>query len=234
MIAGNNAAISGIPSPSGGLSDLDPSDIEVLLPWHAIGRLDPKDALLVEAALHNDPALSRQFSVIRDELAETIHLNESLGAPSARAMQKLLAGIDAEPARTAASPSVWSRLQFFLAALSPRVVAVTATAAVALLLVQAGVIGTLLAHTPANYEAASYTGTSSSGTPALLRFSADASVADITTFLEHYDASIVSGPKAGLFRVQFGTGKLAKDDAARLLARVQSEKIVTFAVAAEQ
>jgi hypothetical protein len=233
MIAGNNAVTSGMTSSSGGHSDLDPSDIEVLLPWHAIGRLDPKDALLVEAALRSDPALSRQFSVIREELAETIHLNESLGAPSARAMQKLLAGIDAEPARAPASPTVWSRLQLFLAELSPRVVAATATAAVALLLVQAGVIGTLLAHTPANYEAASYTSTGSAGTPALVRFSGDASVADITAFLEHYDASIVSGPKAGLFRIQFGTGKLSKDDATRLLARVQGEKIVTLAVAAE-
>lgn len=226
MIATNNAATSG-------RSDLDPSDIEVLLPWHAIGRLDPKDAQLVEAALHSNPALSRQFSVIRDEIAETIHLNESLGAPSVRAMQKLLAGIDAEPARASMSPSVWSRLQLLLATLSPRVIAISATVTAALLLVQAGVIGTMLARAPANYEAASYTGTSLSGAPALLRFSADASVADITALLERYDASIVSGPKAGLFRVQFGTAKLSKDDAAALLARLQGEKIVTLAVAAE-
>jgi hypothetical protein len=225
MIATNNA--------TSGRADLDPSDIEVLLPWHAIGRLDPKDAQLVEAALHSDPALSRQFSVIQDELAETIHLNESLGAPSARAMQKLLAGIDAEPARAPATPSIWSRLQLFLTTLSPRAIALGATAAAALLLVQAGVIGTMMARAPANYQAASYTGATSSGPAALLRFSAEASIADITALLERYDASIVSGPKAGLFRVQFGAAKLSKDDAARLLARLQGEKIVTLAVAAE-
>jgi hypothetical protein len=35
---------------------------------------------------------------VREELAETIHLNETLGAPSARAMEKLFDAIDAEEA----------------------------------------------------------------------------------------------------------------------------------------
>ena len=35
--------------------------------------------------------------MIREEYAATIDLNENLGAPSARAMQKLFAAIDAEP-----------------------------------------------------------------------------------------------------------------------------------------
>ena len=54
-----------------------------------------------------DPELARQYAVIREEYAETIHLNESLGAPSARAMQKLFAAIDGEPVR---KPSVSSGL----------------------------------------------------------------------------------------------------------------------------
>jgi hypothetical protein len=233
MIAGNNAVTSGMPAPSGGRSEIDPSDIEVLLPWHAIGRLAPRDAQLVEEALHRDPALSRQFTVIRDEIAETIHLNESLGAPSARAMQRLLEGIDAEPARLAPGLSLWSRFQLFLTTLSPRAVALSATAAAALVLVQAGVIGTLLAHPPVSYETASYTAASESGIPVMLRFSDSASIADISAFLERYDGVIVSGPKAGLFRVQFGTSKPSKDDAARLLTRLQDEKVVTFVVPAE-
>src|SRR5262245_22277048 len=35
--------------------------------------------------------------LLREELAETIHRNEALGAPSPRAMEKLFAAIDAEP-----------------------------------------------------------------------------------------------------------------------------------------
>src|ERR1700750_1911345 len=77
----------------------EPSEIEMLLPWHAAGTLNARDARRVEEALAADPGLARQFAVIREEYAETIHLNESLGAPSARAMQKLFAAIDGEPVR---------------------------------------------------------------------------------------------------------------------------------------
>src|SRR5439155_6071114 len=81
----------------------EPSGIEMLLPWHAAGTLNARDARRVDEALARDPELARQYAVIREEYAETIHLNESLGAPSARAMQKLFAAIDGEPAR---KPSV--------------------------------------------------------------------------------------------------------------------------------
>ena len=74
-------------------------DIEMLLPWHAVGTLNWRDARRVEHALARDPELARQYAVIREECGETIALNESLGAPSMRAEQKLFAAIDAEPAR---------------------------------------------------------------------------------------------------------------------------------------
>ena len=79
--------------------DQEPSEIEMLLPFHAAGTLNARDARRVEDALAGDPELARQYAVIREEYAETISLNESLGAPSARAMQKLFAAIDAEPVR---------------------------------------------------------------------------------------------------------------------------------------
>ena len=61
-------------------------DIEDLLPWHAAGTLGRRDAERVEAGLAADPELARRFELVREELAETIHLNETLGAPSARPM----------------------------------------------------------------------------------------------------------------------------------------------------
>jgi hypothetical protein len=64
----------------------EPSEIEMLLPWHAAGTLNARDARRVDEALARDPALARQYAAIREEYAETIGLNESLGAPSARAM----------------------------------------------------------------------------------------------------------------------------------------------------
>src|ERR1700730_17644110 len=71
-------------------------DIEALLPWHAAGTLSRRDAERVEAALDNDNELARQYEMVREELGETIRLNETLGAPSARAMERLMAAIDAD------------------------------------------------------------------------------------------------------------------------------------------
>src|SRR3954471_15300572 len=87
--------------------DQEPSEIEMLLPFHAPGTLNARDAGRVDESLASDPDLARQYAVIREEYAETIHLNESLGARSARAMQKLFAAFDGEPAR---KPSLSSGL----------------------------------------------------------------------------------------------------------------------------
>jgi hypothetical protein len=74
-------------------------EIEALLPWHAAGTLSRRDADRVEQALAGDRELTRQYNLVREELVETIHLNETLGAPSTRAIERLFAAIDAEEAR---------------------------------------------------------------------------------------------------------------------------------------
>jgi anti-sigma-K factor RskA len=73
--------------------------IEKLLPWHATGTLSSRDADRVEQALAGDRELARRYELVRQELAETTRLNETLGPPSARAMEKLFAAINAEEAR---------------------------------------------------------------------------------------------------------------------------------------
>ena len=62
-----------------------PEDVELLLPWHAAGTLSRRDAARVEQALANDNELAARYDMVREELGETIRLNETLGAPSARA-----------------------------------------------------------------------------------------------------------------------------------------------------
>jgi anti-sigma-K factor RskA len=74
----------------------DRHEIEALLPWYAAGTLSRREADLVERVLAGDNELARRYDVVRQELAETIHLNETLGAPSTRAMEKLFAAIDIE------------------------------------------------------------------------------------------------------------------------------------------
>jgi anti-sigma factor RsiW len=72
------------------------NEIELLLPWYAVGALNARDTKSVEEALARDSRLAAQYAEIEEEYAATIDLNESLGAPSARAMQQLFASIDDE------------------------------------------------------------------------------------------------------------------------------------------
>jgi len=219
----------------------EPGDIELLLPWHAAGTLDARDSRKVDEALRRDPELARQYAVIREEYAETIDLNESLGAPSARAMQKLFAAIDAEPAREPRSSlKIASRFTGFFAGLSPRTLAWSASLAGLALLLQAGAIGVvLMSNRPASFETASLSTSepitrdlaASAATPrALVRFASDARVSDITALLDKYQASIVEGPKGGMFKLQFGKA-MSRDELTGLLSRLQNEKIVSLAVA---
>jgi hypothetical protein len=219
----------------------EPGEMEMLLPWHAAGTLNGRDTRRVDEALARDPELARQYAAIREEYAETIGLNESLGAPSVRAMQKLFAAIDAEPApKPSMSLRFSARIAEFFAKLSPRTLAWSASLGALALLLQAGVIGAvLMKNQPATYQTASL----STNEPitralgpeapprALVRFAPEARVADITALLDSYQASIVDGAKGGLFRLQFGNKAMTKDEIAALMTKLQNEKIVSLAVA---
>jgi hypothetical protein len=223
--------------------DQEPSEIEMLLPFHAAGTLNARDARRVDEALASDPELARQYAVIREEYAETIHLNESLGAPSARAMQKLFAAIDGEPVRKPSlSTNLSARISEFFARLSPRTLAWSASLGAVALLLQAGVIGAvLMKNQTASFQTASLSLNQTAppltrdlGTAvpprALVRFTPDARMSDINTLLENYQASIVHGAKGGMFRLQFGDRALSKDEVASLMSKLQGEKIVNLAV----
>jgi hypothetical protein len=224
--------------------DQEPSEIEMLLPFHAAGTLNARDARRVDEALASDPELARQYAVIREEYAETIHLNESLGAPSGRAMQKLFAAIDGEPVRKPSlSTNLSARISEFFTRLSPRTLAWSASLGAVLLLLQAGVIGAvLMKNQTASFQTASLSLNEPSGPVtrdlggaalprALVRFAPEARIADITALLDNYQASIVDGAKDGMFRLQFGNRAMGKDEVASLMSRLQSEKIVSLAVA---
>src|SRR5688500_14555763 len=101
-------------------NDEERREVEELLPWYAAGTLARRDMQRVEDAIERDPALARKYEAVLEEVAGTAELNEALGAPSSRAMEKLFANIDAEPARRAVRPpSIAERLSQFLASLSP-------------------------------------------------------------------------------------------------------------------
>jgi anti-sigma factor RsiW len=220
------------------------SEIELLLPWHAAGTLGYRDSQRVETALANDPELARRFELVREELSEDIHLNETLGAPSARAMESLFARIDAEPVRKpAVSFNLGARVRDFFASLSPRTLAWSASAAAVAILLQAGLIAGIMikenggaATSGGGYETASVPSAFvGDGSYALIRFQPQANAADIAKFLEANNLSVTGGPITGaLFRVQVATTKLPSADLANIVKKLQSDKLIVGFVAATQ
>ncbi len=63
-----------------------------------------------------------------------------------------------------------------------------------------------------------------------MRFTPEARVADITSLLDSYQASIIDGAKGGMFRLQFDKA-MSQDELASLLGKMQREKFVNLAVA---
>jgi len=202
------------------------SEIELLLPWHAAGTLSPRDAQRVEAALADDPELASRYEAVREELGQTIELNETLGAPSARVMKELFAKIDAEPARRPPlSVTLTVRVREFFAARSPRTLAWSAGAAALAILLQAGVIGGMMLNGPeqqATFKSAS--AEQPVGINFYVNFAPKVTADEVTKFLRDHKATIIDGPRIqGTYQVQFRE-VATKEDTARILRELQSSR----------
>jgi anti-sigma-K factor RskA len=213
-------------------------DIELLLPWHAAGTLSRRDAERVERALANDNELAARYEEVREELGAAINLNESLGAPSARAMKELFAKIDAEPARTPrASINVVAWLQGFVASFQPRTLAYAAGAAAIALMLQAGIITNMLVQTGGSFTVASVDKQAAdTGAYVLIRFNPQASVNDISKFLAEHNATIAGGPASGsgLFRLKVAEKAVGQAELGAIVKRMQGNPVVGFTVPSAQ
>jgi anti-sigma factor RsiW len=233
------------------------AELEPLLPWHAAGTLSPADAARVEAALAADPELARHFALVREEMSETVRLNEALGVPSARTRDALMAAIDAEARRyPRAAAGAW--LARLLASLSPRSLAWAGGVAALVIVVESGLLATLLVgERGASYETASVppaaqpstTQESASvarsaqrgitlepapaplaaqaGSHVLVRFTSSATASEITQFLDANKASVVDGPKPGGL-YRLRVAADGKDEFARIVASMRGSKLVGF------
>jgi hypothetical protein len=213
-------------------------EIEELLPWHAAGTLSRRDAERVEAALARDPALARRYDLVREEMLETIGVNETLGAPSARAMETLFKKIDAEPAlKPAYSFNLAGRFSEFIASLTPRTLAFSAAAAALALLLQAGVItGVLLNDSKTGYQTASAPSSlpATTGSYAMIRFAPQATATDITQFLDANKLSVTGGPAAGgMYRVRVAVTGIPKAELEKIVKQLQQNKAVEFVAPVE-
>ena len=213
---------------------MEPTEIETLLPWYAAGTLRRRDRQRVEDALRYDPALAHHADLVREELAETISFNESLGVPSARCMDRLMAAIDAETTaarKRNSARAVAGQFATFIAGFSPRTLAVAASFAVAAIALQAFLLVSMATKPQAPFETASLNPTvTGHGTFAMVRFAREASAGEITHFLEEYQATLVDGPKpGGFYRVRIAMKSLAKEELARIVSRMRQERVVESA-----
>jgi anti-sigma-K factor RskA len=214
-------------------------DIEALLPWHAAGTLSRRDAERVEQALASDRELARRYDLVREELSETIHLNESLGAPSARAMKKLFAAIEAEsPVVKKSSLDFTSRVVEFMSSFSPRTLAWSATGAALAIVLQAAVLTTVVVRDQSGQDFSLASAGSSSTTGAqlaVIRFKPQARFDEITSFLTLHNAVMVGGPKrGGLYDIQISPTPLSKPELEKNIRDLKAEtRLVDFVATKE-
>ena len=194
--------------------------IEALLPWYAAGTLDAADMRRVEEALARRPELQASLRVVREDRDETITLNESLGAPSGRAWLNVLAAVEAAPRR----PSLRARFANFIGVGAEprpaRLAWIGAAAALAIAVEGATIVSlTTVAGGPgAAYQTASETATHAPGAEALVAFAPEARLSDISAWLQDHHATIVDGPRGGLYRLRIGDKPLTKAEMSALIA----------------
>ena len=64
----------------------------------------------------------------------------------------------------------------------------------------------------------------------MVRFAREASAAEITNFLQNYQAALVDGPtQGGLYRVRIAMTSLAKEEIGKIIDRMRHDHVVEFA-----
>ena len=157
-----------------------------------------------------------------------------------RALERLLAAIDAEEARAPRHPrwfDLGSRISEFLSSLTPRTLAWSATAAAVAILVQAAVIAAVVVKEQGGPSGPELASAPSKGSYAVVRFAPQATADDITKFLGAYKAMVVEGPLnmgGQLYRIRLSDTQLPKEEVGKIVRQMQSEsKVVDFIAAKE-
>jgi hypothetical protein len=217
--------------------DAKPEDemqaIEELLPWYAAGTLDGESVKRVEAALAREPKLQESLRLAREDRDETLTLNERLGAPGSQVWARVSAVAQAEPVR----PTLWSRLLAIAAPPSSRTTlmpgrwAWAAAAALVVIVLQGGAIVALVStKTRPDYETASQSPASAEGAAVLVAFAPDANLRQVAELLQKYRASVVDGPRGGMFRLRVGDKTMPKDQFDAIVAALRAEPLVRSAL----
>jgi anti-sigma factor RsiW len=210
-------------------------EIELLLPWYERGTLNAEDMRRVERHLAADPELRARLELIREEIAETIIGNESLGMPGRAARDRLMERIAAEagPVQRRAPAGIKSWLSSLMPDGHSRGFAIAVMAAALVIVVQAALLISLISSDGGDngYRMASgEDAPASAGTFVLVRFNETARADDIAGLLGSIEATIVDGPKpGGAFKLRIANEALPEDERNAILARLRERsEIVAF------
>jgi hypothetical protein len=131
------------------------------------------------------------------------------------------------PRKSSATFDLGSRVAKFEAAFGRGTVVWLIGAAVLAIIVQAAVTTVRVAQETAGYQTAS---APAEGAIVAVRFAAQASMADVTRFLDAYGASLVEGPRPGnLYRLRLGDTTLPPSELTKVVSRMAQETVVAFA-----
>lgn len=182
-------------------------EIEALLPWYVSGKLEPQLAARVRQYLDAHPEIERQITIAREESEAVIGANKAIGRLGPAALDRLRASVAAHPRKLPLAMRMESwrdAVTAVIATLAPSQIALAGTAAAFLILLQAGVIGTLMVErgrAPV-YETASGPQDAQPGIELLVAFRDTATAAEINALLDELNARIIDGPRSGLYRLR--------------------------------
>jgi hypothetical protein len=153
-------------------------------------------------------------------------------------MERLMAAINADAAATPrrAPLNIAARIAERLMRLRPRTLAWSAVAAVLAIVLQAALLAGLAVQTAEKsrgFESVLVPDKagSTTGTFVLVSFVPQATTSELTAFLSAHKAAIADGPNTdGYYKIRVAPTKLARDDVAGIVKRMQdADAIVRFA-----
>ena len=205
-------------------------DLETLLPWFAARKLDDATRARIEEALKTDSELRAKLALVEEERDATKKLNESLGGLDEAAWNKIAAVVAAEPRKL----SFLSHVAEFvsLARSEARRLAFAGAAALLVIVAETGALVALAPTQGAGRYAIATAPAASAGALVLIGFAPDARLDELSAFLAARHASIIEGPRGGLYKVRFGDKILSKAEMDTLIRDLRAAPLVKFALPA--
>ena len=203
-------------------------ETEALLPWLVTGRLTAGEQARVAAYFEAHPAVVSHVALAREERDGSVAGNEAIAAPSPAALDRLMAAVAVTPQpRRLMVPSVtsvWDKFAALLGNLTPRTMGLAASAAAVVIMAQAITIGTLLPREGGRYfpESGPETAGVANGLEVLVALQPGAAASAFTSALVELNATVIDGPRSGLYRLRIRSGTIDTAVANQTIANLKA------------